>query len=124
MLHPSRPIVTAGQTPHLSKGPRERPCSWSLGEGLAQIPPTNEPRVSTTQSESPSPTKELEVVQRAMLPPGFAGVTTCLWRDLLPEGVSNPDLLRMAVLSGPTVVTMSASHIVKDELMELPTWTL
>ena len=63
------------------------------------------------------PTKELGVVLRAMQPPAFAGVTACLQRDQPLEGVSNPGLLGMVVLSGPTVVTMSASHIVKDEVM-------
>ena len=72
--------------------------------------------MSTTQSGPPSPTKELEVVQRAMLPPGFARVTACLQGHQPLEGVSNPDSLRMAVLSGLTVVTMSASHVVKDEV--------
>ena len=50
-----------------------------------------------------------------MLPPGFAWVTACLQKDQLPR-VSNPDLLRMAVLSGPAIVTMSTSCIVKDEV--------
>ena len=50
------------------------------------------------------------------LPPGFAGIAAYLQRDQLPEGVSNPDLLRMAVLSGPAIVTMCASCIVKDEV--------
>ena len=50
--------------------------------------------------------------------PGFIGVTACLWRDQLPEEVCEvpPDLLGMAVLSGPAVVTMSTSCIVKDEV--------
>ena len=52
-----------------------------------------------------------------MLPPGFAGMTACLWWDHPPEGVSNPDALGVAVLTGPTVATMSASCIVKDEVM-------
>ena len=51
-----------------------------------------------------------------MLSPGFARVTACLQRDQSPEGVSDPDPLRMAVLSGPAVVTMSTSHIVKDKV--------
>ena len=71
----------------------------------------------TTQLGPPSPTKELEVVQRVMQPPGFARVTACLWKDQPLEGVSNPDLLGVVVLSGPTVATMSASCIVKDEVM-------
>ena len=54
---------------------------------------------------------------QATLPPGFAGVTVCLWRDQPPEGVSDPDALSLAVLTGPTVATMNASCVVKDEVM-------
>ena len=54
-----------------------------------------------------------------MLPADFAGVTACLWRDQSLEGVSDPDPLRMAVLSGPAVATMSTSQIVKDEVTEV-----
>ena len=59
--HPSRPIVATGQIPPLLRGPRQRSHSQSLGEGLVQLPQTEELRISTTQSEFPSPTKELEV---------------------------------------------------------------
>ena len=52
-----------------------------------------------------------------MLLPSFARVTACLQRNHPPEVVSNPDALRMAVLTGPTVATMSTSHVVKDEAM-------
>ena len=43
----------------------------------------------------------------------------CLRRDQLPEEICKvpPNPLRMAVVSGPAVVTMSSSHIVKDEVM-------
>ena len=52
-----------------------------------------------------------------MMPsPDFASVTVCLWRDQSPEGVSNPDSLRMAVVSGPAIATMCASCKVKDEV--------
>ena len=51
-----------------------------------------------------------------MLLPGFASITACLWKDQLPEGISNQDLLRMAVLSGPAIATMSTSHIIKDKV--------
>ena len=63
VLHPSRSVLTAGQIPPLSKGLRQRPCGQSLGEGLVQIPQTEELSVSTTQLEPPSPTKELEIAQ-------------------------------------------------------------
>ena len=47
------------------------------------------------------------------------GVTACLQRDQLPEKVYkvSQDPLRMAVVLAPTVETMSASCIVKDEVM-------
>ena len=38
VLHPSRPMVAVGQIPPLLRGPRPRPSSWSLGEGLVQVP--------------------------------------------------------------------------------------
>ena len=45
VLHPSRPIVAARQIPPSSKGQRQMPCSKSLGEGLVQLPQTEELRV-------------------------------------------------------------------------------
>ena len=53
VLHPSRPIVTTRQIPPLSRGPRQRPHSWSLGKGLVWIPQTKELGVTTTQSDPP-----------------------------------------------------------------------
>ena len=45
------------------------------------------------------------------------GVTACLQRDHpLSMGFPTQTALRMAVLSGPTVVTMSANCIIKDEV--------
>ena len=38
VLHPSRPIVTAGQIPPLLRGLRQSPHSQSSGEGLVWIP--------------------------------------------------------------------------------------
>ena len=40
-------------------------------------------------------------------------------KESAPEEVPDPDLLRIAVLPGPAIVTMSASHIIKDEVMEV-----
>ena len=51
-----------------------------------------------------------------MLLPGFASVTACLQRDQPPEEASDPDSLRMAILSGPAIATMSAGCIVKDKV--------
>ena len=76
-------------------------------------------KAPTTKSEPPSPTKELEVVQQVMLPPGFMGVIACLWRDQLPEEVQGvpQDPFRLAAILTPTVGTMSASCIIRDKVM-------
>ena len=51
VLHPSQPVVAAGQIPPLSRSPRLRPCSWR--EGLVWIPWTEELSVMTTWQEPP-----------------------------------------------------------------------
>ena len=80
-------------------------------------PQLNEPKMQTTQSEPPSPTKKLEIVQQVMPPPGFTILPTCLQRDQLSEKVCEvpQDPLRMVAVLVPTVATMSFSCIVKDK---------
>ena len=63
VLHPSRPIVATGQIPSLSKGPRQRPYSQSLGEGLVWIPPNQGTESANHPVGAPSPMKELGVAQ-------------------------------------------------------------
>ena len=79
----------------------------------------DESKVQSIKSESPSPTKELEMTWQVMLPPGFMGVTACLQGDPLLEKVPKvpQDPLRIAAVLGPTMATMSASCIIKDEVM-------
>ena len=50
VLHPSRPIVTTGETLPLSRGMKQRPHSQSPGGGLVWQPQTKEKGVSTIQS--------------------------------------------------------------------------
>ena len=53
-----------------------------------------------------------------MLPPGFLGVTACLQRAKLTEGVCKvpQDPLMIEVISVPAVATISTSHIVRHEV--------
>ena len=51
-----------------------------------------------------------------MPPPSFAGVMPCLQSNQPPEEVPDPDSLRMAVLQGPAIATLSANHIIKDKV--------
>ena len=86
---------------------------------MVQWQQPDESKVQTTKSEPSSPTKELEMVLQVMPPPGFVGVTACLWRDQSPEKLHkvSQDPLRMAAVLVPTMATMSASCIIKDEAM-------
>ena len=117
VIHPSRLVVATGQIPPILQGPKQRPCSWSSCERMVQWQWEDESKVQSIKSEPPSPTKELEIARWVMLPPGFMGVTACLQRDPSPEKVHEvPQVpLRIAAVLGPTMATMSASCIVKDE---------
>ena len=68
-------------------------------------------------SEPTSPTKVLEIAQQVTPPPGFLGVLAYLWKNPLLEKAHEapPDPLQIAAVMEPTVATMSASCIVKDE---------
>ena len=61
--------------------------------------------------------KALEIAQQVTPPPGFLGVMACLQKDPLPEKAHEapPNPLQIAAVMEPTVVTMSAGCIVKDE---------
>ena len=120
VLHPSRPVVAAGQIPPISWGSKERPHSQSYGERMVQCQQADEElKVQSTKSEPTSPMKVLEIAWRVTPSPGFLGVTACLWKDPLLEKAHEvpPDPLRIAEVVGPTMATMSASCIVKDEAM-------
>ena len=72
----------------------------------------------TTPQKIPLPTQELEVVWWATPTRSFLGVMACLRRDQSPERMHKafPNPLVVGVMSVPGVVTMSTSHIVKDEV--------
>ena len=59
----------------------------------------------------------LETTWQVTPPPGFWGVTACLQRDpsLVDAHEAHPDPLQLATVAEPTVATMSASCIVKDD---------
>ena len=118
VLHPSRPMVATGQIPPLSRGPRLRPCSWSSGGRMVWTPWTEELGVMTTQPEPSLPTEESGIIWQVTLPPGFLGVTACLQRDQLTEGICKvpQDPLMIEVILVPAVAMMSTSHIMRDEV--------
>ena len=82
-------------------------CQWADEELKAQ----------STKSEPTSPMKALEFAQQVTPPPGFLGVMACLQKNPSPEKAHEVPLdpLWIAAVMEPTMVTMSASCIVKDE---------
>ena len=102
VLHPSQPVVAAGQISHLSGSLGWRFWDW---------------KTMTAPPENPSPTQELEVIWQAMLTPSFLGVTACL-RSQLREEVHKASLdpLAVGVMSAPGVATMCTNHIIRDEV--------
>ena len=102
VLHPSQPVVAAGQIPHLSGSPGQRFHNWEMMTG----PP-----------ETPSPTQELEVIWQAMLTPSFLGVMACLGSQSLEEvHEASPDPLAVGVISASEVATMCTSCIIRDKM--------
>ena len=72
---------------------------------------------SSTKSEPTSPMKVLEIAWWVTPPLSFLGLTACLWKNPSLEKACEvpPDPLWISAVIKPTMVTMSASCIVKDE---------
>ena len=118
VLHPSWPAIAAGQIPPISQGSKQRPHSRSSRERLAQCQRADEElKVQSTKSEPTLPMQALEIAWQVTPPPGFLGVMACLWKNPSLEKAHGapPDPLQIAAVIEPTVATMSASQIVKDE---------
>ena len=64
------------------------------------------------------PTKVLEIAQQVSPPQGILGVMVCLQKNPSLEEAHEapPDPLQVAVVIEPTMVTMSFSQIMKDEV--------
>ena len=127
VLHPSWLVIATGQIPPMSQGSRQRPHSRSSGQRIVQHQQADEElKAQNIKSEPTSPMRVLETAQWMTLPPGFLGVTACLWRSPLLEKACEvpPDPLQIAAVMEPTMATMSPSCIIKDEAMGWPIWTL
>ena len=106
VLHPSQPLVVAGQPPHLLRS-LEQTYPLMADHGL----PTK-----IAPMKTPSPLQELEAAHPCTSTPSFLEVTRCL-RDPLPKEILDTTLIPVAVgiMTALGVVTMSASHVVLVE---------
>ena len=120
VLHPSRLVITAGQIPPISRGSKQRPHSRSSGESIVRSQWADEElKAQNIKSEPMSPTNVLDIAQQVTPPSGFLQVKACLWRSpsLGKAHDVPPEPLQIAAVMEPTVVTMSASCIIKDKAM-------
>ena len=103
------------RSPQSPKVPNRDLVAKVLGKGWLNV--EGQRNRFKTQGQPTSSTGMLETLWQVTPPPGFRGVMTCLQRDLLPVDTHEapPDPLQLVVVVEPTVVTMSASCIMKDE---------
>ena len=117
ILHPSQPVVAAGEISQPSKASRPRGRPTQLPWAGPAKPPA--PLLEThTPSKPSSPVQALAVVQPTTPPCGFAGVTACLWTleplEMASEAPHNT--LSIGVVATPRISTISMSHIIRDEV--------
>ena len=118
ILHPSWPVVTAGEISCPSRALRPRGGPIQLPQAGPSKPPTPLLR-SPIPSKSSSPIWALAVVWPTTPPCDFAGMTACLWTQEPSEMASEAphDTLSIGVVMTPGISTMSMSIIIRDEAM-------
>ena len=103
VLHPSQPVVVAGQSPCPSRSP---------GQTYLLMANCNQP-MKIAPTETPSPVQELAVAHQWTTTPSFLEVTACLRGQLLEEVPKAPPVpLAVGMMTALGVVTTSASHVV------------
>ena len=108
VIHPSWPVVAAGETPQLTTTSWMKRRALQLAQITSISPPSNPPK-APLPPKSPLPARTLALVRPPTPPHGFAGVATCLKTQELveldwemPVGtmsigmVSNPGLLSIS----------------------------
>ena len=120
ILHPSQPVLAAGEIPKpatmLKLKGRIRQLTWTI----PIILPLCLPRAPSPLASSP-PGRALALKQLPMLPWGFTGVMACL---KTPEVVEVGQKMPMGSMSiglvlTPSISSVSSSHVVQDDTMGL-----
>ena len=103
VMHPSQPVVVAGQPPHPFRSPEwTYPLVANCNQPADIVPP-----------ELTSPPRELEIANQLVPTPGFLEVTACLKSQLPKEVPKTPSVpLAMGMMMTPGVTTMSASCVI------------
>ena len=118
VLHPSQPVVAAGEISQPSKASRPRVGPIQLPQTVPVEPPASLSK-TPTRSKPSLPVQALAVIQPMTPPHGFAGMTGCVWTpELLEMASEGPHgTMSIGVVVTPGISTMSTSHIIRDEAM-------
>ena len=116
VLHPSWPVVAAGEIPPPSKTLRPKGGSSQLPQMIPIQHPVSPPKTPTPPKPS-SLVQALALMQLSTLPHCFVGVTACLWTAELVEVALELPLGTMpfGVVAAPRISTLSTSCIVRDK---------
>ena len=118
VLHPSQPVVAAGDIPRPTRTPRLKVEVRQMPHMISMKLPVSPLKTSTLPQ--PSPSMHALVLLQPLTPPrGFTGVTACLRvPELVEVDLELPvGLMPMELVAAPGITSMSSSCIIKDELM-------
>ena len=117
VLHPSQPVVAAGEIPQLTRTLRLKVRSSQLSQMIPIKPPVSPLRTPTPPQLSP-PMQALALVWLPTPPRGFSGVTACLHTpELVEVDLEVPGgVMAIGLVAAPGISSVSSSHIVKDEI--------
>ena len=118
VLHPSWPVVAAGDIPQPARTPELKVGSSQISQMLPIKLPVSPPRTPTP----PQPSLSSQALVLMWLPTplhGFSGVMTCLHTPELVEVdlKASEGIMPIGLLATPGISSESSSHIVKDEIM-------
>ena len=116
VLHPSQPVVAAGEIPQPSKASRPKIGSSQLSQMIPIKPPVSPPKTPTPPKPSLQ-VQALALMQPPTLPHGFSGVTACLQMpELVEVDLEAPmGTMPIGLVATPGISTISTIHIIRDE---------
>ena len=117
VLHPSQPVVAAGDIPQPTRAPRLNVGSNQLLQIIPTELPVSPPKTPTPPQPS-LPTQALVLMQLPTPPCGFLGVTACLQTpDLVEVDLKVPvGIAPIGLLATLGIISVSSSCIVQDEI--------
>ena len=120
VIHPSQPVVAAGETPQPTAMPRAKRRTLQLSRTISISPPPKPPK-APLPPRSPLLARTLALVRPPTPPHGFARVVTCLKTPELVEVDQGMPVGPMSIgmVSNPSLSSISSSWVVKDDTMGL-----